>query len=35
MIVVIYLLRLDNMINGTKKMKKKVNHSHNKLLLKE
>ena len=35
MIPVIYLLKTINMMTGTKRMKKKVNHSRNKLLLKE
>ena len=35
MILVIYFLKILNMINDTKKIKKKVNHSNKKLLLKE
>ena len=33
MIVVIYLLKLKNMINSKNKIKNKVNHSQNKLFL--
>ena len=35
MILVIYFLKILNMINDTRKIKKKVNHSNKKLLLKE
>ena len=35
MILVISFLKILNMINDTKKIKKKVNHSNKKLLLKE
>ena len=35
LILVIYLLKVLNMINGTKYIKKQVNHSQKKLLRKE
>ena len=35
MVLVIYFLKAVNMMNATKKMKKNVNHSRKKLLLKE
>ena len=35
MVLVIYFLKAVNMMNSTKKMKKNVNHSRKKLLLKE